>query len=91
MELCGEHGITRGGMVPNFEPAVGEWGLDCAYRIGQTRNLMVHWLISRGTFEEKINEMLKDKRELAELTAATGEKWIGDYSNSDPKKIFTLR
>jgi len=74
-----------------WNPAVEAQATDRAYRIGQTRNVMVHRLVSRGTFEEKINDMLKDKRELAELTVATGEKWIGDYSDKDLREIFTLQ
>jgi len=74
-----------------WNPAVEAQATDRAYRIGQTQNVMVHRLISRGTFEEKINDMLKDKRELAELTVAAGEKWIGDYSDKDLREIFALQ
>jgi SNF2 family DNA or RNA helicase len=73
-----------------WNPAVEAQATDRAYRIGQTKNVMVHRLITRGTFEEKINDMLKDKRELADLTVAAGEKWIGDYSNKDLREIFAL-
>lgn len=73
-----------------WNPAVEAQATDRAYRIGQTRNVMVHRLITRGTFEEKIDDMLKDKRELAELTVAAGEKWIGEYSNKDLRQIFAL-
>ena len=74
-----------------WNPAVEAQATDRAFRIGQTKNVMVHRLISRGTFEEKINDMLKDKRELAELAVAAGEKWIGDYSDSDLREIFALQ
>ena len=46
--------------------------------------------MTRGTFEEKIDEMLKSKKELANLTVASGEQWIGDLSNKELKEIFRL-
>ncbi|MDA1101383.1 MAG: DEAD/DEAH box helicase [Proteobacteria bacterium] len=73
-----------------WNPAVEAQATDRAYRIGQTKNVMVHRLITRGTFEEKIDDMLTDKRELADRAVATGEKWIGDYSNNDLREIFAL-
>ncbi len=73
-----------------WNPAVEAQATDRAYRIGQTRNVMVHRLITRGTFEEKIDQMLTDKRELADLTVASGEKWIGEYSNKELREIFAL-
>ncbi len=73
-----------------WNPAVEAQATDRAYRIGQTKNVMVHRLISRGTFEEKIDDMLKDKRDLADRAVASGEKWIGDYSNKELREIFAL-
>ena len=73
-----------------WNPAVEAQATDRAYRIGQTKNVMVHRLITRGTFEEKINDMLKDKRDLADLAIASGEKWIGEYSDMDLREIFAL-
>jgi SNF2 family DNA or RNA helicase len=37
---------------------------------------MVHRLITLGTFEERIDEMIKAKQELANMTVSTGESWI---------------
>jgi uncharacterized Zn finger protein len=73
-----------------WNPAVEAQATDRAYRIGQTSNVMVHRLITRGTFEEKINTMLKDKRELADMAISKGEKWIGEYTNKDLREIFSL-
>lgn len=73
-----------------WNPAVEAQATDRAYRIGQTSNVMVHRLITRGSFEEKINAMLKDKRELADMVISQGEKWIGEYSDKDLREIFTL-
>lgn len=46
---------------------------DRAYRIGQTRDVIVYRFVTAGTFEEKVNEMLAKKRKLAELTVSAGE------------------
>lgn len=73
-----------------WNPAVEAQATDRAYRIGQHKNVMVNRLLTQGTFEEKIDEMLKNKRELANLTVASGEQWIGELSDKDLKKIFSL-
>ena len=73
-----------------WNPAVEAQATDRAFRIGQTKNVMVNRLLTKGTFEEKIDEMLKSKRDLANLTVATGEKWIGDLSTSELKDVFAL-
>jgi SNF2 family DNA or RNA helicase len=51
---------------------------------------MVYRLITQGTFEEKINAMLKEKKDLADLTISTGEKWVGELSNRDLKALFSI-
>ncbi|MDP4267769.1 MAG: SNF2-related protein [Bacteroidota bacterium] len=73
-----------------WNPAVEDQATDRAYRIGQTQNVNVHRLITLGTFEEKIDEMIKSKKELADLTISTGEKWITEMSNHDLMKMFSL-
>jgi uncharacterized Zn finger protein len=73
-----------------WNPAVEAQATDRAYRIGQSKNVMVNRLLTRGTFEEKIDEMLNSKKELANLTVSSGEKWIGDLSNKELKEIFRL-
>ena len=73
-----------------WNPAVEAQATDRAYRIGQTERVMVYRLLTKGTFEEKIEEMLKSKKELAELTVSVGEKWIGELSNRELKDLVKL-
>lgn len=73
-----------------WNPAVEAQATDRAYRIGQTKNVMVHRFITQGTFEEKINQLLLNKRELADLTVSTGEKWIGEFSNEELQDLVKL-
>ncbi|GAA4849730.1 SNF2-related protein [Algivirga pacifica] len=74
-----------------WNPAVEAQATDRAYRIGQTNNVMVHRLITQSTFEEKIDDMLHSKKELANLTVNTGEKWIGDLSNEELQNIVKIK
>ncbi len=72
-----------------WNPAVEAQATDRAFRIGQQKNVLVHRLICKGTFEERINTMLQDKKKLADLTVASGEKWIGDLSNDELKDLIS--
>lgn len=71
-----------------WNPAVEAQATDRAYRIGQKRNVMVHRFITKNTFEERINDMINNKRALADMTVSTGENWIGKLSNKELKEIF---
>ncbi len=73
-----------------WNPAVEDQATDRTYRIGQTKTVMVHRLISLGTFEEKINAMMAAKRELAELTVTAGESSISELSNEELRELFKL-
>ncbi len=73
-----------------WNPAVEDQATDRTYRIGQDKNVMVHRMITLGTFEEKIDEMLKSKKELADLAVYEGEKIITELSDDEIYEIFTL-
>lgn len=73
-----------------WNPAVEDQATDRAYRIGQSNTVLVHRLLSLGTFEEKINEMMNAKRELASLTIAVGESSLSELSNQELKELFNL-
>lgn len=73
-----------------WNPAVERQATDRAYRIGQRRNVLVHRLIIENTFEEKIDEMIQSKKELADLTVATGEQWVSDLSDSQLRDLVAL-
>ncbi len=73
-----------------WNPAVEAQATDRAFRIGQQKNVLVHRLIAKGTFEEKINQMLQDKKHLADMTVATGEKWVGDLSATELQELVHI-
>ena len=63
-------------------------GLISALLIGQTRNVFVYRFITAGTIEEKIDGMIKSKRELAELSVASGESWLSSMDDDELRQIF---
>jgi uncharacterized Zn finger protein len=73
-----------------WNPAVEAQATDRAYRIGQKKNVMVHRFITQGTFEEKINNMIQSKKELAEMSVGVGENWIGNLNGKELKEMFEL-
>jgi hypothetical protein len=63
---------------------------DRAFRIGQQRNVFVHKFVCTGTLEERIQQMLERKREVADSLLAAGENWITELSNDELKRLLTL-
>ena len=74
-----------------WNPAVEEQATDRAYRIGQTKPVQVHRLVTRGTIEERIAELLTRKRALADSVLARGEAALTELSNDDLRDLVTLR
>lgn len=73
-----------------WNPAVEDQATDRTYRIGQDKNVMVHRFITLSTFEEKIDKIIKSKRELAETAVFAGEKIITELSDDEIYEIFSL-
>ena len=71
-----------------WNPSVEAQATDRAYRIGQHQNVVVHRFITQNTFEEKIDKMIQDKKQLAEMTVAVGESWIGKLSDKELEELF---
>jgi SNF2 family DNA or RNA helicase len=74
-----------------WNPAVENQATDRAFRIGQTRNVQVHKFLCVGTLEEKIDEMIERKKEVAAGVVGTGEAWLTELSTAELKEIFALR
>lgn len=73
-----------------WNPAVENQATDRAYRIGQKKNVQVYRFICSNTFEERINDMLNSKKDLADVAVATGESWIGNMSDGELDNLFSL-
>ncbi|SDC77334.1 SNF2-related protein [Geotoga petraea] len=74
-----------------WNPAVENQATDRVYRIGQDKKVFVHRLITTNTFEERINEIINEKKELSNELVQKGEKWITEMNDSELKKMFSLR
>jgi hypothetical protein len=71
-----------------WNPAVEDQATDRAFRIGQQRNVLVHKLVSTGTVEERIDEMIAKKRALVGKVIGTGETWITELSNDELRDLL---
>jgi SNF2 family DNA or RNA helicase len=74
-----------------WNPAVENQATDRAFRIGQSRNVQVHKLVCVGTLEEKIDEMIERKQQVAARVVGTGEAWLTELSDEELRDVFTLR
>ena len=87
--------LTRADHVIHFDrwwnPAVEEQATDRAYRIGQTRPVQVHRMVTQGTIEERIAELLARKRALADSVLARGEAALTELSNDELRDLVALR
>jgi SNF2 family DNA or RNA helicase len=73
-----------------WNPAVEDQASDRAHRIGQRRAVQIHRLVCEGTLEDRIAELLENKRALAESVVGQGEAWIGDLSDSQLADLVRL-
>ncbi|MFD2612176.1 DEAD/DEAH box helicase [Paenibacillus gansuensis] len=87
--------LTRANHVFHYDrwwnPAVENQATDRAYRIGQQRNVQVHKLISSGTMEEKIDQLMESKQSLADHVVGKGEQWITEMTTEQLSDMFALR
>ncbi|MFG0284441.1 MAG: SNF2-related protein [Phycisphaerales bacterium JB039] len=74
-----------------WNPAVENQATDRAYRIGQSRAVMVHKFVVRGTLEERIDEMIETKTELAEQIVGAGERWLTELDTGQLRDLLRLR
>ena len=64
---------------------------DRAFRIGQKKNVIVHKFITKGTVEEKIDQMIEGKVKLAnEVIQSGSEAWITELGNAELMNLFAL-
>ncbi|MFI6869928.1 SNF2-related protein [Nocardia sp. NPDC050406] len=73
-----------------WNPAVENQATDRAFRIGQRRDVQVRKLVCVDTIEERIDDMLSGKRQLADLTVGVGENWITELSDDELRDLFAL-
>ena len=61
-----------------------------AFRIGQKKNVFVHKFVSIGTLEERIDQMIEDKKKLANAIVGADESWLTELDNDAFKRLIAL-
>jgi non-specific serine/threonine protein kinase len=89
--------LTAASHVLHFDrwwnPAVESQATDRAFRIGQTKNVLVHKFVCRGTIEERIDALITDKKALAESVLGPGggaETLLTEMSNDELLRFVSL-
>jgi SNF2 family DNA or RNA helicase len=73
-----------------WNPAVEDQATDRAFRIGQRRDVQVRKFVCVGTLEERIDQMIEEKKALAERVIGTGESWLANLSVADLRAVISL-
>ena len=74
-----------------WNPAIENQATDRVHRIGQEKDVMVYRFITKGTLEEVIDEMSKNKLNLAEKAISNDETFITEMSDDELKEKLSLR
>ena len=75
-----------------WNPAVEDQASDRAHRIGQTRVVQVHRMVCAGTIEERIDELIAAKRDLATRIVDRGvESALSDLGDDELAALVALR
>jgi non-specific serine/threonine protein kinase len=87
--------LTAAAHVIHFDrwwnPAVENQATDRAFRIGQTRNVLVHKFVCRGTVEEKIDDLIESKKQLSkDVIEGGGELLLTGMKDDELLKLVSL-
>lgn len=87
--------LTKANHVFHFDrwwnPAVENQATDRAFRIGQTKQVFVHKMVVIGTLEERIDEMLEDKKRLSDSIVGNDESWLTELDNDAFRELIELK
>jgi hypothetical protein len=74
-----------------WNPAVENQATDRAFRIGQMRAVQVHKFVCLGTLEERIDQMIEQKTDLARNIIGSGEQWLTELTTGQLHDLLMLR
>ena len=74
-----------------WNPAVENQATDRAFRIGQRKNVDVYKMITAGTMEESIQDILDGKMHLASTIVGEGEGWITELNPEELAMLMSYR
>jgi len=70
---------------------VEDQATDRAFRIGQSKNVFAHKFVALGTVEERIDQMIEDKKRLAQSITGADETWLTELDNDTFRDLIALR
>jgi SNF2 family DNA or RNA helicase len=73
-----------------WNPAVEDQATDRAFRIGQRKNVQVRKLTCVGTVEERIDQLIAEKKDLAEQIVGSGEAWLTELDTAQLRELVAL-
>ena len=74
-----------------WNPAVENQATDRAFRIGQKKKVIVHKFITKGTLEEKIDQMLESKLKFFnDLIGKGQQKWLTEMTNEEMIDLISI-
>ncbi|MGC0365114.1 SNF2 family DNA or RNA helicase [Rhodococcus sp. 27YEA15] len=86
--------LTRASHVIHYDrwwnPAVEDQATDRAHRIGQTRTVTVHTLVTGGTIEDHVDAMHRSKRSVAESISGNIESTLADLPDTELRGVLEL-
>jgi non-specific serine/threonine protein kinase len=87
--------LTAASHVIHFDrwwnPAVENQATDRAFRIGQTKNVLVHKFVCRGTVEDKIDQMIEAKQQLAgDFLSGGADVVLTEMKNDELLRLVAL-
>lgn len=74
---------------PWWNPAVEQQAIDRTHRIGQTRQVFAYRLIAKDTVEEKVLELQKAKRDLAEAIITADNSLISKMGREELEMLLS--
>jgi len=71
-----------------WNPAIEDQATDRVHRIGQTKTVYVHKILTEGTLEEKIDTLLQKKRGISDRVIGAGTKGVGGWTREELLEIL---
>lgn len=86
--------LTKAQAVIHYDPwwnvSAQNQATDRAYRIGQTKNVLVYQLLMKNTIEAKIYEMQKRKKEMSDIFVENSNGGISTLSKEELRDLFSM-
>ena len=86
--------LTKAQAVIHYDPwwnvSAQNQATDRAYRIGQTKNVLVYQLLMKNSIEEKIYDLQKRKKEMSDVFVENSKGGISTLSKDEIQDLFSM-